>query len=211
MKIYCRPQYSVLDSILERKPHLAQLVGWLNVPRGSDFHRISRYGLPVACDNGAFHGFNPDEYLRMVERLSSCPIAWIAAPDEVGDARKTLSLFKFWQPRLRHLPLAYVLQDGAEDLEIPWNEISCAFLGGTTAYKLSRAAADLMLEAKRHPRILTHIGRVNSRRRLLYSFDLGVDSVDGSGYSQYSKKELEKALDFLHALESQSRFPFMRA
>ena len=71
-----------------------------------------------------------------------------------------------------------------------------------TGWKLSQAAGSLAIEAKRRGKQL-HMGRVNSNRRLRYAYDLHCDTVDGTGYSQYSKKYLKPALNYLHNLHQQ--------
>ncbi|MGH2947302.1 MAG: hypothetical protein ACRDPC_13785, partial [Solirubrobacteraceae bacterium] len=56
----------------------------------------------------------------------------------VGDADATLELFRAWHMWLCHLPLAFVLQDGAERPgRVPWDApgLAAVFLGGSTAWK----------------------------------------------------------------------------
>ena len=130
---------------------------------------------------------------------------WLTVPDIVADADRTLDKFDEWMPRLENLPLALAGQDGMEQKELPWDNIDCLFIGGSTYWKLSKAAADLASEAKHRGKWL-HMGRVNSDRRLRYAYDLGCDSVDGTGYSQFSKLHLKKALHFMHGLHQQLTF-----
>lgn len=143
-------------------------------------------GLPWGIDNGAFSGFDEAAFLRLVARAAGQPgLLWAAAPDVVGDAARTLGLWDLWAPPLRALgvPVALVLQDGQERRELP--DADAYFVGGSTAFKLSQASADLCLEARRRGRYL-HMGRVNSLRRLRVAHDRGCDSVDGSGYSRFA-------------------------
>ena len=107
------------------------------------------------------------------------------------------------------LPLAFVAQNAAEDLDLPWDRFVCLFLGGTTDWKLSAAARDLAAEATRRGKLL-HMGRVNSDKRLRYAYDLRCDTIDGTSYSRFSKKLLKPALDFLVGLHQQRTFPFAR-
>ena len=104
-------------------PHLSHYLGWLNTPRhNGDFKAYERFfvPLPVAADNSAFVGFDEKRYLRFVAKTPAY-IEWITAPDKVANAEMTLDLFERWYPRIQHLPLALVGQDGMEDKELPWS------------------------------------------------------------------------------------------
>ena len=145
----------------------------------------SQDGLPWACDNGCFHRLDAPLFRRMIGRAAGRPgLLWVACPDKLGDARATLELFSEWGPELRAagVPVAFVGQDGQEDLPVPWDLLDALFVGGSTAWKLSEAAADLMREAKRVGKWV-HMGRVNSRRRLEAAYRVGCDSVDGTGFT----------------------------
>lgn len=103
----------------------------------------------------------------------------------VGDAIATLEQFELWHMWLAHLPLAFVLQDGAERPSmVPWDAIAAVFVGGSTEWKLSRAAADLVREARRR-RLHVHMGRVSSARRIRYARSIGCTSFDSSRYSMW--------------------------
>lgn len=103
------------------------------------------------------------------------------APDVVGDAKATLARSRPMLARIRALgfPVALVLQDGQQDVPVPWDEIDAVFIGGTTEFKLGRVAARLAAEAKARGKWV-HVGRVNSLKRLRYSVSIGADSVDGT-------------------------------
>ena len=62
-------------------------------------------------------------------------------PDVVGNARVTVRAFYTWHNALKGWPLAFVAQDGQEDLDLPeptlWTTL---FVGGTTDWKLSKCA-----------------------------------------------------------------------
>ncbi len=170
-------------------------------------------GLPWGIDNGAYSGFDPDAFRRLVSRAAGQPrLLWVACPDVVGDARGTADLFAQWGPELHafSLPVAFVLQDGQESLPLPCAE--AYFVGGTTAWKLSQAAGDVAAEGKRRGALL-HVGRVNSLRRLQTALSIGADSVDGSGYSRFAAVArlkgrtdmlLERHLAYLVELEGQA-------
>src|SRR5205085_2383649 len=92
-------------------------------------------------------------YIGMLGRLARVDrsrLLFVAAPDVVGDAAATLARFRLWLPALRYhaLPVAFVAQDGQEDLPVPWEAMTALFVGGTTAWKEGPAAAGLIQEAK---------------------------------------------------------------
>jgi hypothetical protein len=142
--------------------------------------------MPWGVDNGAFSGFDPVAFRELVGRSAGKPgLLWVVCPDVVADARATLEMWRVWSPVLRSasVPVAFVLQDGQERHELP--AADCYFIGGSTEFKLSEAAADLAAEGKRRG-AWVHMGRVNSLRRLAIAHDMGCDSVDGSGYSRFA-------------------------
>lgn len=201
MRILTTAQYEVVDDIFSRYPHLKQYHGWLNTPfKSYSFSRVASYKMPIACDNSAFCHFSENRYLAMIAKIST-PVLWVTLPDSVADPHRTNQLWQEWRERVT-LPRAYVGQDGCEDLEIPFDEFVCFFIGGTTDWKLSASAADVAREAK-HRGKLVHMGRVNSDKRLTYAYRIGCDSVDGTGYSKFSRKELLKGLWVIDGLERQ--------
>lgn len=138
-----------------------------------------------AADNGVFGKGYPgdDAWWAWVSRLTADPARclFVTAPDVVGDAAATLERSAPWLSRVRGLglPVALVAQDGLEDLPVPWDAFDVLFIGGSTTWKLSAAAAALVREAKgRGKRV--HCGRVNSRKRFAYAESLGCDTADGT-------------------------------
>jgi hypothetical protein len=140
-----------------------------------------------AVDNGAFAGFSPEAFLSLLARedRSRHLCRFVAAPDVVASARRTLEVFEHWRYKLAGWPLALVLQDGQEELEIPWKGITAVFIGGSTEWKLSKHAADCIRAAKAMGKWV-HAGRVNTPARFEYFERLGADSIDGTGLSRYS-------------------------
>ena len=140
---------------------------------------------PYAIDNGAFTKFNYRGWLRLIEqaRLFVPRPFFVACPDIVGDARRTLELYQHFSIQLGGLPRALVLQDGIENLKIPWDNLEAIFIGGTNEFKESKIAKDCCKTAK----ILgkwTHVGRVNTAKRVAEYAGLA-DSIDGSGISRF--------------------------
>lgn len=141
-----------------------------------------------AIDNGAFAGFDRPAFIRLLEKHSDnrdrC--RFVAVPDIVGSARRTLESFRYWESNhLRGWKKALVAQDGLEDLEIPWHQIAAVFIGGSTAWKLGTHAANVIRTAKILDKWV-HVGRVNTPARFEYFEELGADSMDGTGLSRYS-------------------------
>lgn len=140
-----------------------------------------------AIDNGAFSNFSIKGFEALIERESErrelC--IFVACPDVVASARRTLELFDHWMPRLDQWPLALVAQDGQEDLPIPWEHIEAIFIGGTTEWKMSKAAADVIKTGHAMEKWV-HVGRVNRPGRFEYFEKLGADSIDGTGISRFS-------------------------
>lgn len=140
-----------------------------------------------AGDNGGFVKLNIPRYLAMLRREEHQikNFRFVTCPDIVASARRTLELFEYWYPRLQNWPLALVAQDGQENLPIPWDLIDAIFIGGSTSWKMSRHAADIIKTAQAMEKWV-HVGRVNHPARWQHFEDLGVDSVDGTGIARYS-------------------------
>lgn len=149
--------------------------------------KLQRPGSPFAIDNGAFAGFKPKAFLSRLERVQEhrehC--LFVVVPDVVGSARRTLEVFDRWVSRIPGWPLALAAQDGQEDMPIPWDDISAIFIGGTTDWKLSKEAEQVIRAAQALEKWV-HVGRVNTPGRFEHFERLGVDSIDGTGLSRFS-------------------------
>lgn len=156
-------------------------------------------GWDCGADNSALGagGVNPDKLLRLWDALASAlpaGLRFVTAPDAVmqtpdgprGDWQGTLWLWRCWLPAIqaRGLPAAIVLQDGATVDSVPWADCAAVFVGGSTAWKLSRSA-ELLIRAARARGKHTHVGRVNTMRRLRHFDRLPVDSFDGTQFSMF--------------------------
>jgi hypothetical protein len=153
---------------------------------------LTRFNLqypdePFAVDNGAYAKFKADAFRSLLEReqerKKQC--LFVAVPDVVGNARRTLEVFEHWQHSLYGWPLALVVQDGAENFPVPWSEIKAIFIGGSTSWKLSGHVKDIIKAAQACEKWV-HAGRVNTPARYEYFESLGVDSIDGTGLSRFS-------------------------
>lgn len=143
-------------------------------------------GIVFAIDNGAFSRFDSAAFSRLLKRnephKENC--LFVTVPDVVGSGRRTLEVWRRRSLFCQHWPLALVAQDGAEDLEIPWDELDCLFVGGNDPWKDSRESLDLVKTAKilgKH----VHVGRVNTPRRFELFSAMGADTCDGSGVAMY--------------------------
>lgn len=146
----------------------------------------SNAGGVFAIDNGAFSGFKADKFARLLarEQGNKDRCLFVVCPDVVASARRTLEL---WQRRSRWIvgwPMALVAQDGLEELDVPWDELNCLFVGGGDPWKDSKSSMDLVRTAKTLGKHV-HVGRVNTWSRYKRFSDLGADTCDGSGVAMY--------------------------
>lgn len=160
-----------------------------------------------AADNGCFthpERFDLERYLGWLAARPPHTCLFATAPDVVGDAKATLERSAPVLPRLRALGYraALVAQDGLEALPVPWDSFDVLFIGGSTAWKLSDAALELVREAKRRGKWV-HVGRVNSYRRLRLFTDAGADSADGTFLAFGPSANLPRLEAWLNRLQSQ--------
>ncbi|XAI96947.1 hypothetical protein [Synechococcus phage Ssp-JY42] len=181
-------------ALLDNGQDLDQCAAELGAPVGQLLTPLTRYNLrdptrPWAMDNGGFKEVDVPGLLSLLARearnKASC--LFVAVPDVVGCARRTLEVFERWKdrPELEGWPLALVLQDGQEDLDIPWDDLDAVFVGGSTRWKLSEHVGHIVKAAK----VLgkrTHAGRVNDPARWQHFEDMKVDTADGTGLARYT-------------------------
>lgn len=133
-------------------------------------------------DNGAYTGFNEARWFNLVARVGAGDgCIFVTLPDVVGSHKKTMELWTRYTPLIPHVPRCFVLQDGCD--EIPIGAVA-VFLGGSTSFKMSRSAAELVAEARRRG-MHVHVGRVNTTKRYLHFRALGADTCDGTGVLKY--------------------------
>jgi hypothetical protein len=172
-------------------------------------NKVDFNGTLWAADTGCFNQpekYDQEKYLRWLrERVSySRRCLFATAPDVVGDAVATMdkSLPMFPLLRAEGYRAALVAQDGLEDLDIPWGDFDCLFMGGTTSWKLSETAYQLAIEAENRGK-WTHQGRVNSWRRLKAAAVSGYDSADGTYLAFAPDILLPKLEGWLQSLNNQ--------
>lgn len=179
--------------------------------RGLTIARARLLNRIWAADNGCFKNpdLNVDDYLRWLVNLQpyqrNCLFA--TAPDVVGNARATWERSESVLPAIRALGFkaALVAQDGIEDRPVRWGAFDVLFIGGTTEWKLSRYAFDVMLQAKREG-LWIHMGRVNSRKRLRIAELSGVDSADGTTFCYGPDKRTKQMKRWLDEIKNE---PFL--
>lgn len=159
-------------------------VGLMLTPRTR--YRPARVaGFPAwAADNGCFAqgaSFDLARFYAWLARMPRAGLLFATAPDVLGDPHATLARARpvLADLRARGVPAAFVAQDGATRADIPWAECDGLFLGGRATWKLSRPARELVREARARG-LWTHMGRVNSERRVRYAALIGCDSADGN-------------------------------
>ena len=167
---------------------------------------LTRYtigDIPYGLDNGCFTHFKQKTWERMLRECISIKMPqFVALPDMVGDATRTLDLFTAFEKHTSGLPRALVLQDGIGKHRIPWDKIAAVFIGGTDGFKISQEA----FSAARSGKILqkwVHVGRINTVERMEDWLDLA-DSIDGSGVSRFDYV-LENLLRFLEGDHPRSK------
>ena len=179
-------------ALLDNGQDLDECAAELGCDVGQLLTPLTRYRLrdaarPWAIDNGAFSAFDKTAFLSLLAReehhRDKC--LFVAAPDVVGSARRTLEVFERWASQLAGWRLALVCQDGQENLPLPWDFIDAVFIGGSTNWKGSHHAVQIIQAARllgKH----VHVGRVNDGARWKHFELLGVDTVDGTGIARYS-------------------------
>lgn len=156
--------------------------------------------LPYALDNGAFSAwsngteFDEPAFLRLVQYAQTWhhKPRWIAVPDVVCDAARTIESWREWEPKLRPLgvPLAFVVQDGMERRDVP-ESADLVFVGGSKEWKWE------WLTAWRSWFKRVHVGRVNSLERLIRCEREGVESVDGTGWFRGDPDQTRSLIRFI--------------
>lgn len=184
-------------------------LGTLVTPRNGAFKHSQElwqsYGIPWACDNDAFNGFDAQNYRRILQKIPNTEgCLWVSLPDAVGDAKRTIELFQCWYEEVKNTgqPIAFVAQDGIENLDIPWEHIDALFVGGSTEFKLSQSVEDLVKEAKSKGK-RTHMGRVNSFRRYKKAYYIGCDTVDGTNVCRWPDVYIPKVVSWCSRLDNQ--------
>lgn len=179
-------------ALLDNGQDLATCEAEIGLPVGQLLTPLTRYSLreparPWAIDNGGFKRLNISGLKSLLKReeyhRENC--LFVAAPDIVGSAQRTLELFDLFASMLDGWRIALVCQDGQESLPIPWHRIAAVFIGGSTNWKCSAYVEQIIKTAKLFDKWV-HVGRVNDPARFMHFERLGADSCDGTGLARYS-------------------------
>ncbi len=186
-------------ALLDNGQDLAECEAEIGLEVGQLLTPLTRYRLrdPLrkwAIDNGGFKNLDIPGLKSLLKReehhRENC--LFVAVPDIVGSAQRTIELFDLFAPDLDGWPLALVCQDGQESLPIPWSQIAAVFIGGSTNWKLSVHVEQIIKTAKLFGKWV-HAGRVNTPERWKWFEEQGVDSADGSGLARYTHMRREVA------------------
>ena len=164
-----------------------------------------------AADNGRFaapqlwHAGDWLEWLASMRRWRDTCV-FVVAPDVVGDAQATFELSVPYLPTIRQLGFksAFVTQDGCTDALVPWAGFDCLFVGGSDDWKLCEASYQLVERAAQLGK-WTHMGRVNSMRRLRACHVSAFDSVDGTYVRFGPDRRLPELFDWLDEINGPQR------
>jgi len=167
-------------------------IGVMKGPRQTG-DRALREGRVFAIDNDCFNDrYGDDAFEKHLERLRehSRTCLFVAVPDVVDDPDATSTYFWSCARELGEWPfrLAYVAQTGCTSDHVPWGCISTLFLAGNDKWREGPDGTALIKEAKEEG-LWVHVGRVNSKKRLLHYERLGVDSVDGTHLSYAGREQ----------------------
>ena len=179
-------------ALLDNGQGLADCEAEIGVPVGQLLTPLTRYRLrdasrPWAIDNGGFAQLDVPGLKSLMKReehhRENC--LFVACPDIVGSAMRTLELFDLFRPMLDGWAVALVCQDGQETMPIPWDRIAAVFIGGSTNWKCSVHVERIIRTARLFEKWV-HVGRVNDPARFRHFEELGADSCDGTGLARYS-------------------------
>lgn len=155
------------------------------------------WGGVYAMDNSAFISFDKAKFLRLQANMEihfdKC--LFVTCPDIVGDARRTMEIWKRRKQFANGFKLTLVAQDGLEDMDIPWDETDAIFIGGRDPWKDSQCCLDIVRTAKilgKH----VHCGRVNQIKRFKLFSEVNCDTCDGSSIALHDYKLRAIAAEF---------------
>jgi hypothetical protein len=198
---------------IERYPQLGRLVS----PRaGNSIEGIATSGRLWAADNDAFKAWDQERFwvmLAKIARTDRSRLLFVACPDVVCCAQATVNRWHEWWPQIDALglPAAFVGQNGLGAIrdQIPWDEMVAFFVGGDDEWKLSTEAERFVVEARARGK-WTHVGRVNTAKRIRHAVEIGADSIDGRSFSAWPDIWIPKGLTWIHRAERQSHFLIQR-
>lgn len=176
--------------------------------------RKHHYELPVAIDNGAFsawkngNGFDEWKFLKLLSAINDKKLKYdfMVTPDIVAGGKDSLFFSLAWVKRLGGWKRQYfAVQDGMDSANcgslILSGKPDGVFIGGTTEWKW-KTAQEWVTFAHENG-LKCHIGRCGTLERLLYAYDIGVDSVDSTNFSRNANYS---AVEAYHRMRGLSLF-----
>lgn len=161
--------------------------------------RPHHFNYRYAIDNSAFKRFDEKQFFKMIDESKKYkPPIFVVCPDVVGCHDRTKALWSHYFPILQHYgyPIAFVAQDGCSPEFIP-SEADWIFVGGLDPWKMDNVHRFVGIGKP------VHVGRVNSLSRLQRCEELGVDSVDGTGWMRARDKKHYDLLEWFSGEYSQ--------
>tara|TARA_R110002020_G_scaffold469119_1_gene693874 strand:- start:899 stop:1525 length:627 start_codon:yes stop_codon:yes gene_type:complete len=180
----------------------------LTYDRFVDYSKGKKYDW--AMDNGCFsqpNKYSDAGFINHLTNINDHSALFAVAPDVLGDnvGTKIRSIPMLRKIRELGYKAAYVIQDGEKVNTVCWDELDCIFVGGTTQYKLSQDAENIVKEAKNKDKWV-HMGRVNTWTRFKNAKYMGCDSADGNCIAFAPDINTKLVLSWLNNLEQQ---PFL--
>lgn len=150
-------------------------------------------GFPRWClDNGAWTShqqaqpFDEAAFLLAYEKIAS-GADFCVLPDIVEGGMRSLEFSLSWRERLGAplCPLLLAVQDGMSvtDVEGLIGSQLGIFVGGSTRFKEDTLPTWGALARERGTHL--HVGRVNTKRRVMLCHMAGADSIDGTSVSRF--------------------------
>jgi hypothetical protein len=166
--------------------------------------------FPYALDNGAFPCWNAKEntfddgrwektepqWKRLLFWSQSAPIRprWAIVPDVPGNSSATINRWSHYARIVQDsgIPLAVAVQDGmtCEDVRRLTPVPEVVAVGGSTEWKWSTVET-WCVNFRR-----VHVLRCNSPERLRHLEELGVESVDGTGWNRGDRSQTRGLEEF---------------
>lgn len=150
-------------------------------------------GFPYALDNGAWgahqrgEDFPAEPFTRTVKKLGA-GADWVVAPDIVEGGLDSLRVSIGWLSWLRSRckRILIAVQDGMTEKDIRplLSDRVGVFVGGSTDWKLQ--TLDTWCRLARDCGAWSHVGRVNTARRIRRCLAAGATSFDGTSASRYA-------------------------
>lgn len=193
---------------------LAAGIGLMLNPGNGYHRRVDRYPF-WAADNGCFNDrWVEDKHLAWLEALPRDGCLFAVAPDVYPDAQASLDRGSLYFELIREMgfPVAVVAQDGAENIDYPWDDFDCMFIGGARTpnprdeWKISAAAERVVKRARKEGKWV-HMGRVNSGdgvgSRLERARSMGCLSADGTFIKYRRRRRANEHVDAREARGAQ--------